>query len=116
MSSAASLTRAGQQTKHPIVCLNGGGEGDPHVLIKYIEPGSIILFGVDDDIAALVCGNFMSEIYVGDGKGGVKTELRRTLLLYGCMDDPAGWGHGRLMTQTFDDKESVAVLLEPGMF
>jgi hypothetical protein len=124
MSSAASLARAGRQTKHRIVCLNGGGEGDPHILAADVEPGSIVLYGIDDDMTCLVVANFISEIYVGDGNGGVKTVPKRTLLLYGCFcEEPDKFSalkrpyeEGRLMTATFGDLDTVAVLLEPGSY
>ena len=123
-SSVASSGKAGLQTKHPVLFKNGAGEC---ILVEHVEPGSIIAWGVDADMTSLVLGNFLTDVYVGDGKGGTKTERRRTLLLYGCFceadvdllgrpTNKRPYEEGRLMTQTFNDRESVAVLLEPGMF
>jgi|SRR5579871_1470783 len=123
MSSAASLERAGRQTKHPIVCLNGGGEGDPHVLVQYIEPGTIIAWGTDDDMISMVIANYPSRMQTRFN--GVHDA--RTLVLFGCfcgedtdfLGRPTGkrpYEEGRLFVQEFALTESVAVLLEPGMY
>jgi hypothetical protein len=125
MSSAASLQRAGRQaevTKHHVCCTNG--IGDPRIVVGDVEPGSIVRFGIDDDMTCLVVGNFVSEIHVIDAAGDIAARPRRTLLLYGCFcDEPdefdapgRPYEEGRLMTQTFGDLDTVSVLLEPGSY
>ena len=123
MSSAASSERAGRQsnvTKHKVHGTNGVGE--PRIAVSDVEPGSIIRFGVDDDMTCLVIANFASEFNTGEGK-----KPARTLYLFGCFCDedtdmlgrPTGnrpYEQERLMTQQFALKETVSVLLEPGMF
>jgi len=130
MSSEGSSARAGQQTtdrvtKHHVCCTNGPGE--PRILVSDVEPGSIVRYGTDDDMTCLVVGNFRSEIYVGDGKGGIVTKEVPTLLLYGCFCDeetdilgrPTGgrpYEEGRLMTATFGELDTVSIVMEPGMY
>lgn len=127
MLSVASSGRAGQQTevtKHHVCCTNGVGE--PRIIVGDVEPGSIVRYGVDDDMTCLVVANFRSEIYVGEGNGGIRTKEVPTLLLYGCFCDEPGpfdanrdqrpYEEGRLMTATFGELDTVSVLLEPGSY
>ena len=61
MSSVASSGRVGRPpevTKHHIVCRNGGGTGNPRILVGDVEPGSIVYWGIDDDMTSLVLANF----------------------------------------------------------
>jgi hypothetical protein len=112
MSSVASSGRAGQQskvTKHHVCCTNG--IGDPHIVVGDVEPGSVIRTGVDDDMTCLVIANFESEFTTGEGK-----KPAQTLLLFGCFCDEPGWETGRLFEQQFGVLDTVAIVLEPGMY
>ena len=120
MSSVGSSARAGQSiTKHHVCGTNGVGE--PRIIVGDVEPGSIIRYGIDDDMTCLVVGNFESEINTGEGK-----KLVPTLLLYGCFCDEPGefdankhlrpYEEGKLMTATFGVMDTISVLMEPGMY
>lgn len=123
MSSAALSERAGRPaevTKHHICCRNGGGNGDPHIVVGDVEPGSIVRFGIEDDMTCLVIANFESEFNTGEGK-----KPARTLVMFGCFCDEPGpfdanrhlrpYEEGRLLTQQFGILDTVAILMEPGV-
>ena len=112
MSSEGSSASPGQQskvTKHHVCGTNG--VGDPRILVGDVEPGSVTLFGIDDDMTVLVLGNYRKDILTGEGKKNVPA-----LLMYGCFNEPGTWGEGRVFEQTYGELDTVSILLEPGMF
>jgi hypothetical protein len=114
MSSVGLSARAGQLanvTKHHICCTNGMGE--PRIVVGDVEPGSIVRFGIDDDMTVLVVANFKS----GSGK-----KPTQTLVMFGCFcDEPERrdmrpYEEGRLMTHQFGVLDTISVVFEPGTY
>ena len=85
------------------------GVGEPRYCVTDIQPGTIVRFGIDDDMVVLVVANFASHIHTGEGD-----KPSRHLVFYGCMcEEPGAYEEGRLMHQDFLLKESLTVLLPP---
>ncbi len=123
MSSRASSEKAGplsSVTKHHVCCTNGVGE--PRIVVGDVEPGSIVRFGIDDDMTCIVIANFESEFNTGESK-----KPARTLVMFGCFCDeetdgfgrPTGnrpYEEGKLMSHMFGVLDTVSIVLEPGMY
>jgi hypothetical protein len=94
--------------------LGTNGIGEPRYAIADIEPGSIVRFGIDDDMTCLVIANHPTTILVGDGEGGTRSKRMRKLVMFGCFCDSTGsYEHDRILTQDFGLSETVTVVLAP---
>ena len=75
--------------------------GSQRIPISQVKPGSIILFGIDDDSVVIVLANCEM-----DGN-------TRELLLYGCFCELDAWEHMRLFTQVYRLNQTISIVLEP---
>lgn len=90
------------------------GTREPRCSVTSIQPGSIVRFGIDDDMTVLVVANFPSTILVGDINVCQTALPRRRLVYFGCFcDSPDSWERARLFHQDHDPKDTLTVLFPP---
>lgn len=87
------------------------GIGEPRFLVHEIPPGSIVRFGIDDDMVAMVIANYscLSTGYIN----GQRRQVQK-LVFYGCLcESPDSWENERLFSHEHDLKDTLTVLLMP---
>ena len=85
------------------------GVGEPRYRVADVPPGSIIRYGIDDDMVVLVVANFA--VTNGPQNGD---KPRRRMVYYGCFcEAPDSWEQAKLFHQDHELKETLTVLLAP---
>lgn len=84
------------------------GPGEPRYKVTDIEPGSIVRFGTDDDVTALVIANYPSTIRTGAGP-----KAMQHLVYYGCLNEAGTWGEAALFQQDHGLTDTVTVVMAP---
>jgi hypothetical protein len=85
------------------------GAGTPIYPVDQVRPGSIVYFGVDDDMTMLVVANYLVKYMRPDCD--VVDRQCRVLVYYGCFCEPGNHEYGRLMTCSHGLKETIAVVM-----
>lgn len=95
---------------YPGVSTNGVGE--PRYYAQHIPPGSIIRWGVDDDMTMIVIANYAVNTNVSQSDNVKVLIPKRRFVMLGCFcDSHTAYERDRIMTQDFDVVEKITLIL-----